>query len=381
MKKGSWLALSLVGAFLLLIFVGARAQAWTEFKSGNSANVPSGQTVDSSLWAGAKTIDIAGTVNGDVFCGAQTLNISGTVKGDVICGAQTINISGTIEGDVRLGAQTVNLDGTVNGNATIGAQTITTDSRSKISGDASLGGGDLHLNGTIGRDLAMSVANATLSGSVTRDIKGQAGHITLNNTAKVGGGIEYTSKNQISIAEGADVGGKVTQKLPENGQKAWVTLGWFGNGLALILALLLLLTAFVLTVIFPRLVHTVSGQAIRRPWWVLLTGFLASIFVPIIVVLLMITVIGIPLGILLLLSWILVAITSGWFTAYYVGRMVWHSQRNPLAIIVVGGVILLVLYLIPYIGFFMMLVSFWIGSGMVLLELKDRYHKPHYNLN
>jgi hypothetical protein len=48
--------------------------------------------------------------------------------------------------------------------------------------------------------------------------------------------------------------------------------------------------------------------------------------------------------------------------------------------VLIGGVVLLILFMIPYLGFFMMLVAFWIGSGMVLLELKDRYRKPSYNL-
>lgn len=380
MRKSSWLGLSLVGTFLLLIFVGARAQAWTEFKSGNSADVPAGETLDSSLWAGARTIEIAGTVNGDVFCGAMTLNISGTVKGDVICGAQTVNISGTVEGDVRIGAQTVNISGAVSGNATVAAQTITTDSQSSIGGDASFGGADAYLNGSIGRDLAIGSNTLRLSGSVNRDIKGTVNQITLTKTAKVGGGIKYTSKDKIVIADGAAVGGEVTQKLPDEGKKAWVTFGFFGNALALILALLLLITALILTALFPQLVHAVSNQGMRRPWWVLLTGFLAGIFVPIIIVLLMLTVIGIPLGILLLLGWLLIALSSGWFTVYYVGRTVWHSQRNPLLITLVGGVILLILFMIPFIGFLLMLVSLWIGSGMVLLALKDAYRKPSYNL-
>jgi cytoskeletal protein CcmA (bactofilin family) len=310
----------------------------------------------------------------------MTLNISGTVKGDVICGAQTVNISGTVEGDIRIGAQTVNLSGTVNGNATVAAQTITTDSQSSIDKDASIGVADAYLNGSIGRDLAIESNTLRLSGSVNRDIKGTVNQITLTKTAKVGGGIAYTSNDKIVIADGADVGGEVTQRLPDEGKKAWVTLGFFGNGLALLLALFLLITALILTALFPQLVHTVSNQGMRRPWWVLLTGFLASIFVPIIIVLLMITVIGIPLGILLLLGWLLVALSSGWFAAYFVGRTIWHSQRNPLLIILIGGFVLLVLFLLPYIGFLLMLVTFWIGTGMALLALKDAYRKPRYNL-
>ena len=89
MNKRAWLTLSAVAAFLLIIFIGAKASAWTEFRSGEAATVPAGETVEGSLWVGAKSVDISGRVDGDVFCGAQTVNISGVIGGDVICGAQT----------------------------------------------------------------------------------------------------------------------------------------------------------------------------------------------------------------------------------------------------------------------------------------------------
>ena len=380
MNKKSWLVLGAVAAFLLIIFAGAKASAWTEFKGGESATVPAGETVDGTLWAGARTIDIAGTVDGDVFCGAQTVNISGVVKGDVICGAQTINISGTVDGDIRVGAQTVNLTGSVAGNATIGAQTITTDSKATIGGDASFGATDIFHNGKIGRDLAAGSSNLTIIGEVGRDVKAGVNKITLTNGAKVGGSVEYTSNNAINMAEGAEVAGEVVQQTPPEKKITIPQLFVFGGIMALFAAWLLLVTALILTALMPQFVHRVSNQGINRPWWVLLTGFGASIVVPILAVLLLITVIGLPLGILLMLTWLLITLSSGLFTAYFVGRVIWRSQQNVLLRVLLGSLVLLILFMIPYVGFLFMLVVFWIGAGMLLLDLKDRYQKPKYSL-
>lgn len=379
MKTKAWVALG-AATFLFIIFLGARAQAWTEFRSGNSGTVASNETVDSTLFIGANNVDIAGIVNGDVFCGAQTVNISGTVKGDVICGAQTINISGSVEGNVRLGAQTVNLTGSIGRNATIGAQTINSDSKSRIGNDASFGAENINLNGNIGRDLAVGGSNVNLNGEVGRDIKSAVDKIALSGNAKVGGGIEYTSKNKISLTENAAVAGRITQHQPKKEGRAFPGFLFFTGVMALLAGLILMLSALIITALVPQLVHRVSSQAMRRPWWVLLTGFVASIIAPVLVVLLMITVIGIPLGILLLLSWFLVALTSGLFSAYYVGRRFWTSQRNPLWLVLLGSFTLLVLFMVPYLGFFVMLATFWMGAGMILWELKDRTPKPKYNL-
>lgn len=380
MGKRAWLALGGAAVFILLIFVGSKAQAFTQFRSGSSATVAANETVDSTMFIGGRDVNIYGTINGDLFCGAQNLNISGTVNGDVICGAQTINLSGHVTGDIRVGAQTINFTGMIDGNATIAAQTLNTDTKSIIKNDASIAGTDLNLNGKIVRDLAAGGANTTLGGEVGRDIKHGGKQLTLLSTAKVGGGIDYTSNDMINMQSGAKVGGSVTHKYPQKRHVDFPRVAAFSGAVALFVALMLLIKSFVLTALFPRFVHSVSTQGLRRPWWALLTGFLASIVAPIIGVLLFVTVIGIPLAITLLVFWVLTSLLSGWFAAYWLGRMIMRSQTNPLMIIFVGALVLLILIMVPYIGFFVLMLAFWMGMGMILLELKDRYNRPSYIL-
>jgi hypothetical protein len=380
MKKRLWLALGVLAAVCLLTAIGPRALAWTQFRSGNAATVAKGEVVDNTVFMGGRNVDIAGTVNGDVICGAQNLNISGTVTGDVICGAQTINISGHVEGNIRIGGQTVNFNGTVDKNATIGAQTINTDSKSMVGGDADFAGSNLNLSGNIGRDLAVAGSNVNLSGEVGRDIKSAVQDMTIAGGAKVGGGIDYTSKNKVNISGGATVAGSVTQHIPKEKTRSYPRMAFFSGIFVLILGAVLLIAALILTALFPQFVHSVSSQAVKRPLRVFLTGFVASIVVPVVAVLLMISVIGIPLAILLILTWILIALTSGLFTAYYIGRSVWRRQHNPLLIVLAGGLLLLILFIIPFLGCVVMLFSFWIGAGMVLLELRNHIPRPKYDL-
>ncbi|MDB5161449.1 MAG: hypothetical protein JWO96_829 [Candidatus Saccharibacteria bacterium] len=378
MKGRAWLA-AISGVILFLIFlgIGSRTMASTEFMSGNSVTVAGNETLDYGLWVGGRNVSIAGTINGDLFCGAQTVDISGTVKGDVICGAQTITISGTVEGSVRLGAQTVNLNGDIARSASVAAQTVNIDSKSRIGMDASFAASSLNINGTVGRDLAIAASNVNISGQVARDITGTADRITLARGAKVGGGIEYTSKNKIAIDNGATVGGAVSQHQPKEKAHPALSSLLFGLGVAIVL----LITALIVTTLLPQLVHLVAVQGIRRPWRALLTGLVASILIPILAVLLMVTIVGLPLGILLLISWLLIGLTSGLFTAYYIGLRIWPALRNPLLIVLAGGVILLILYLIPFVGFFVMLLAYWMGAGMVLLALTDHTPPPSYRID
>lgn len=91
----------------------AQAQAC----SSNTQAVAATETVDGTLFAAGRTVDIAGTVNGDVFCAGREYAVSGTVNGDVICAAQARRVSGTVEGDVRAAGRAVTIgDGRIAGN-------------------------------------------------------------------------------------------------------------------------------------------------------------------------------------------------------------------------------------------------------------------------
>lgn len=380
MKKRGWLVLGLAAAVFLTLAFGAKAQAWTEFRSGDSATVKSNETVDSSFWAAAKNLDIAGTVNGDVFCAGQTVNISGIVKGDLICGAQTINLSGHIEGDVRLGAQTVNLTGMVDRNATIAAETLNADSKSRIGGDLSLAASSASLNGSIGRDLAAGGSSVYLNGSIGRDVKSGGDKLILGSNAKVSGSIDYTGKNKIEMANGAFVSGDIKHHQPQEKHHSALRLLFFSGATAGFVALMLLITALVVTALLPKVLNRVSQQGMERPGMSLLVGFGANIAVPIIIFMLVLTIVGIPLAIILLLMWLLINLSSGIFSAFWLGRRVWKTQHNAFLVTLTGSMILILLYFIPIISIFALVLACWLGEGMLLLELKNRLPKPDYRL-
>jgi uncharacterized membrane protein len=81
---------------------------------------------------------------------------------------------------------------------------------------------------------------------------------------------------------------------------------------------------------------------------------------------------------LLGLMWLVIIMLSGPFTAYYIGRLLFSSARSVLLTMFVGSIVLLVLYFIPVLGVFVLLGVYWLGTGMILLELMRRTPKPVY---
>jgi cytoskeletal protein CcmA (bactofilin family) len=371
--------LALIGFLLAIPLLGVAISANAQsFRTGDNITVPQNRTVNSTLYAAGQSIDVAGTVQGDVICAGQNITVSGTVTGDVLCAGQSIHINGTVEGNVRLAGQNVTISGKVGKNANIISQSLTTDSDSSIGQDIGIAGQDSVINGSVGRDLAAASGSVILNNSVGRNVQGNMNKLTLQGDANVQGFIDITSPHNIQRDNGSEVQGKVTRHQPpeSNNNTSWVGLGWL---FTLYILMAMLIVTLVLVLIMPGAFQHAADLALRGLGKTILIGIAATVVVPIVIVGLMFTVIGIPLGILLLLAWLFILFLSGPFAAYLLGRILLRdSAHNAILVMFVGAVVLLILYLIPFLNILVLLLALWFGLGMILQTLPWR--KPHYSL-
>lgn len=382
MKKWRLLILVIIIAVLASFLFWSVASASQSFRSGNTVTVGSEEVVDNTLWVSGRTLDIAGQVNGDVFCVGQNVTVSGRVNGDLLCAAQTIVISGTVTGSVRSAAQTVTVSGIVARNLSAVGQSYNQGSDSDVRGDLSVAANDASVNGIVGRDASFAAQTITLGGQIGRDVTSTVQDLKLNRGAKINGNLSYTSTNNARISSGAVVSGETVKSLPKDkaGGKDATSAGAFGFGFALYMLAAGLLVALLLVLLFPQAIHAVTSQAVRSPWKVLLVGFVAAIAVPVIIVLLMFTVIGIPLALIIIVAWILIQALAGVMSAYYLGRLILRKQRKAPLIMLVGAVLLIILYFIPVVGFIFLLLAMLMGTGMILLELGHRRPVSTYDV-
>jgi cytoskeletal protein CcmA (bactofilin family) len=358
------LLLMLLSAFSWMAV--ARAQS---FRHAATVTVSSGQTVNSTLFAAGRTIDIAGNVNGDVFCAGANVTISGRVHGDVLCAAQNLTVTGQVTGDVRLAGQNVTLGGLVAGNATIAAQSLTQQSRSAVNGDVSLTGQDATLNGRIGRDVAGATQTLSIGGPVGRNISVNVNKLHLSSGARVTGNITYASNNTLSQASDAQVAGTVTKHAAVTHKHHGISAaaGWL---FLLYAYVVLTVTAVVLVLVLPGLFERAAAVTWGRLGLTFLIGLVSSIVVPVVLVLLMATAIGIPLALMAGLMWLLAVLLSGPFTAYLLGRRILR-RSNPLLVMLVGAAVVFLLYLLPFVGWLFWLIGMWVGLGALLMLARD----------
>jgi hypothetical protein len=349
-----------------------------DFRTGDNVSTAQDEVIDETLYAFGSTINITGEVNGDVICAGQNVNVSGVVHGDVLCAGQTVNISGQVDGDIRLAGQNISITGIVDGNASIVAQTVTSQSEGEIMGDASVAAELVTFGGPVGRDIAVAASNLVIANTIGRNVKANVESLELTSNAVVDGKIEYTSKNEIKQSSNAAVAGEITRSQPENRKQSGASI--FGVAIAwfIYIFLAMLFTSMAIALLFPSVLQSTTDRIMKSPWMALLVGLIASFVVPVLLVAIGLTIIGIPLMILLGLIWLVVIMLSGPFTAYYVGRLIFTNNRSVLLTMLVGSVVLLALYFLPFAGFIALVGAYWLGTGMIILELMRRTPKPSY---
>ena len=330
-------------------------------------------TTDHAVFKTGDTITITGTVNGDIYCAGQTISINATVNGDVLCAGQSVDINGTVNGNVRAAGESINLDGLVTRSVTLVGQNITVAGSSHVTDDATLSGQNINVDGSVGRDVWAAANQMTINSMVGRNITAsRVNNLTLSGGADVGGDVTYTSPQTLQRDHGARVSGTVTyHNYQPHHNSSPIGFLWFVKAYWYLAMIVL---GLVLVALFPRQFKAWNPEWGKAFWWKMLIGFLASFVVPAVIILLLLSVIGLPIGLLLLILWIAAAFIATPLSSYFVGNLV-VPKLHPVLMVLIGGAILGVVELIPVLGWIVGFAAYWFGTGVLLKGIWRSYKK------
>jgi hypothetical protein len=375
----------------LLMFVPVHA---ADARAGQNVDVSAGEVVNDDLYLAGSEITVDGTVNGDVVAAGNRVTINGTVNGSVTAIGSTITINGTVTNSIRAAGTTVILNGKAGNDLVAMAGQVTVSSVSKIGRDLLANAGNVDVNGPVTRNIMCNAGSFAVGSSVGGNVKAEATEIKLGPSASVAGNFEYTSADEASMAAGATIKGQTRHNLPApspapSNQNVATAVGAFLSavlafilGLIIVLALIkyaaALLVAIVIILIARKQVERIIEALRTRPWPCLGWGALIAVLVPIGVVILCITIVGIPLAAAALAAYIIALFLGHIITAIFLGKWM---LRQPARDITNGNLIgaaalgLLVIYivgLIPVISVITDLAVVLFGFGSIIYHIKER---------
>lgn len=310
----------------------------------------------------AAGLALAGTVSAAAMPG----NASFLFGGDV-------DISQPVEGTVHAAGGNVTVSAPVNGSLWVAGGNVRLDSAAAVSGDASIAGGDVAIDGSIKGDLKAAGGQVRINGPVAGDASIAAGTLELGPGARIDGKLTFRGR-ELHRDPAAQVVGGVEQHHPSAAR--WRThertaTERFLHGWIWVAGLMVL--AALIAAALPDASNRMARELRERPWITPLLGFVALTSIPIAAVLLMITIIGIPLGVLAIIGYIALLLIGYTWLAVVVGGMLLDRVKPETAARTawrVGAAVLAMLALavlvrVPYVGGFIRLAALVVGVGMI----------------
>lgn len=174
--------------------------------------------------------------------------------------------------------------------------------------------------------------------------------------------------------------GKLRQLGSQRAHDAHEPTHWLWYGVSLLVGLLLsvLLLVAAVQLLMPRLVYGAATSILEKPWHCLGRGIAIALLFPAVIALLMLTVIGIPVGLATMAAYALLLPTAYVAIAYCVGLYVrgWFGKkeqpqgRTAKIMWTLAGIgILALIALVPLLGWALLLLAMIAGLGAVIGQL------------
>ena len=335
--------------------------------------------VGDDTYIGGTRISIDRDIQGDLFIGGGDVVVNGNISGDLLIGATgVVQVIGNVGDDIRIISGQVVINGIVGDDLLIGTGSLVINEGAVIKGDLLGGAKDFELHGEV---LGSVKANFN-KGEITGLIRGDANleyseELIFSENARISGKLAYWAK-----AENLEF-----EKIAGSVEYYKSSLGWTGSNLGVMnkadsivtfgsLALKylgILLLGGLLVLFLPKYMPRVT-TAIKKNYLSLLwQGFIFFVLVPFVALMSLVTLVGAPLSLVLMLSYALMIIFSGVVGAMLIGSYFIKPGKTKISqfsVLAVGGVVYVVLVLIPFVGWVIKLLFILLGLGGIW---KDSY--------
>jgi cytoskeletal protein CcmA (bactofilin family) len=366
MKTMRKLWLSLIATALVIFAIVPSAFA-LDIRQGTRITVAKGETVNDDLLLMGDNFIIEGNVDGDVYAFGNNITVTGTINGNLITAGSHVDLHGTVTGSVLSAGSNVFIDGRVERSLLGAGSSVTLDGTGSVGRSVIAAGDHVNIVGTVGRGMLAGGNQVTVSGQIGQELRVWASNLRIAAPAVVNGPVTYTGQHEAQVENGARTGELTYYHAETNYQQVnWMPRMWTFLKFVGFLAIGLIFLA-----LFPSLRRSFPALFIEKPWQVPLTGFLALVAFPIALVIVMMTIIGIPLGLLSMVLAPALAYFGQVLTSFAAARLLADQldfMRNwawPV-LFAAGALVTTVLTQLPGFGWFFTAAFLFYGLGGVL---------------
>jgi len=297
-------------------------------RSGSYVHIPAGETVKGGLAVYGAVVVIDGAVDGDLMAFGADVRVNGSVSGNCLICAASAALPGNVSGNADLYGAVVDVPGEIGGNLKVGSAAA-------------------YLRGAVAGATEVHAAASWLGGTFARPVTADADYLALEDSAALAGDLNYRA-SKLDRAPGAAVGGKIKilppparKEKPKGFNAGW----WIVKNIWSMLALVAV--AFLLNLFRPPLLNALAGYVRARPGATFLIGLAVVVGVPLAVILLCLTVVGIPAAAITAALYLILWWTARAVAGVVLGRLLlvnlFKVKETPVLFAALVGIVPLVL--------------------------------------
>ena len=386
--------LLLASCFSLLALSNLHA---TNFEAGDEVRI--GAPVQGDLYVAGGNVFIEAPVYGDLLAGGGEITVRDTIHEDAIVAGGQITFNGPVMDDLRVAGGEVTITRDIWGDLILFGGDVTVQSGVTIHGTLKLYGGDIDMGGSVIGPVNIGGGNIQFNGNAQNTLEIRAGNLDLNGEIfgeatlvaedldlgsdarfhkdvrywQSGGEIEFGDR----LLNGAQATFDESLKKDIKAERDF-NIGKLLGFLTIYRILAAALIIAILIMLFSRYFKPVGTQLPSN--WIAKLGYglLYVLGGPILIIILMITVIGIPLGLICLFLYFLGLFLSHAFFSIFLaytmrdyfnrewGRgMIWLSA-------VIVFIIIKVLGAVPFLGWLISIAITILALGAIILSFRKK---------
>jgi hypothetical protein len=324
-------------------------------------------------------VRIGRAIDGDLVAAAGRIHVDQPIAGDAVLGAGSIDIQAPVGEDLRAAGGIVTLAARVQREVLLVAGRIILTPAADVRGETWLAAASVTLGGRLVSAARVYARDITVTGESYGPLELSADRIEIADGARVFGDLTYSSTSEIKIHPLARVEGKVTRSPAKlDVHESTANIPGLKPLRPLVIAALFAFGVMLIAV-FPRFVSGAVRTLAATPAKSLGLGTALFFSVPPVAVLLVITIIGIPVGLALLLAHA-VALACGYIvtTLVVAARLARTVQNRTLsgwrqyAFMAAALLLLALVTSIPYAGTLILLLVCSAGLGAAVLQRLSR---------
>jgi len=366
------------------VFFGIAPSVFAEIEHGNSLTHNADQIFRENVTITTQEFSSEGVYNRDVVLLAKEALMNGYIEGDLLAATQEIEIRGEVEGDVRVIGGSVLLNGIIHGDVLVFGGEVRATEDSVILGEGVVLGGRFIHEGIMQDEVKIISGKVTLGGSFSEEVTVTTQDLILNEELI----LNPESQNSYFAPREALTPAGLEGLFEYNKTRLWYKNADFQSSSSLFFGFWTLLKfvtnavlIFLLYFIFKRFVESVKKLGSEKWLRSGVVGVVAFLAFPALALLLMVSLIGLPIGVLLMLifwSLLIVRISLASFVVSYwlpgfwkkmSGREYEETQYGPVVWAIVALALLTIVGYIPYIGSIVVNVITLIALGTTLIVL------------